>query len=94
MTENKIYAHNIKDSMDHMSCREAIIAHVNAPTSSNVAESSADCKCHTDENIAACDWVGNGIKYACLTSVAGEAPHRVLYGMSAKSPKLSPRKFS
>lgn len=80
--------------MDHVSCRAAIIAHVDFPSDSNVVDSSTNCKCHTDENVAACDWVGNGIKYACLTSVAGEAPHRVLYGTSAKSPKFSPRKFS
>jgi hypothetical protein len=80
--------------MDHASCQAAIKTYVEIPSDSNVAESATDCQCRYDENIAACDWVGNGIKYACLTSTAGDAPHRVLYGFSAKSPKLSPRKFS
>ena len=70
--------------------RDAIISHVHDPSASNVVASVEECQCSADENVAACDWVGNGIKYACLTSVAGETPHRVLYGMSAKSPRLSP----
>ena len=78
--------------MNHDSCQAAIVTHAQAPQSSNVSKDHEACVCRSEDNKASCEWVGHGVHYACLTTAAGEFPHRVHYGISAKSPKLSPLK--
>ena len=80
--------------MQHASCPKAIEAHRRDPTSSNVSTDPSTIVCVADTHTAACDWVGNGMHYACLTSpVDIDAPRRVYDGMkSTRSAKLSPIK--
>lgn len=76
--------------MDHESCVAAIQAlRVNASTA-NVTSDHGACLCDT-ERVAACDWVGNGIRYACLHAPADSSiPRRVYNGTNAtKGARLS-----
>ena len=68
-----------KGKMNYSSCRVAIDGLRHKSSGSNVSADRNDCECKHEPT--ACEWVGNGTLYACLTQPHA-APQRVYDAMN------------
>lgn len=79
--------------MQHSHCTHAIHHLMRGNPSHNVSKNQEECAC--EHNTTGCDWVGNGIHFACLSSKA-TATQRVYTSFSGtkaariESPRHSP----
>lgn len=70
--------------MEHSDCRSAINHHRKDPACQSVSKSIDTVQCSRPKNVAMCNWMGNGTRFACLQTPSDSTVPINVYGTPLK----------